>query len=112
MKGYKIVKIANKEKGNSFLRLVDFQEIVDQDQELEWYEDVSPFFMEIQKERDCPNYRKSCVYNFINDNKDPDFNAGFIEDENLIIIRIHNNYEESIIKLKEMADKLNANLYL
>lgn len=116
MRSYKNVRIAKyKMKGIASVISIpveDYRRLVESDCELSWLEDVDEDFKQCQLEDGDPNFRGTCVFNYRQSPRNPDFQATFIPITDEILIRIMNDYERSIKKLKEMAEKLNANLYL
>ncbi len=112
---YKIVRIAKyvKKGKESIVSIpyLEFKELVENDKDLKWYEDVDEGFKKRQAKRKTPALKKSATYNFKPLPETPDFRATFISFTDDIIVRIYGNYNESILKLKEMAEKLDAKLY-
>ena len=87
------------------------QKLVDNDPCLYWEEDVDEYFRERQKQRKNPAIKISFVYNYKRPPQMPDIQATFMEGADKILIRVNNVNDNSIAKLKEIAEKLKANLY-
>ena len=115
MRSYKTVRIAKYQKKGIdsiiSIPLDEFRRIIEEDPCLYWYEEVDEYFRQRQEKREKPNYNLSFVYNYKRPPKDPDINGAFIIGTDDIIVTINDNYDESIAKLKEIAEKLDANLY-
>lgn len=87
------------------------QAVVDNDPDLYWYEDVDEYYRERQKQRKTPAIRVSFVYNYERPPAVPDFNAVFLEGTDDVLVKVHNPSKQVINKLREIAEKLEANLY-
>lgn len=87
------------------------QQVVDEDPCLYWYEDIDDYYRERQKQRKTPAIRVSFVFNYKPRPEMPAIHATFAEGTDDILIKVHHPSEEAINKLKEIAEKLEANLY-
>lgn len=87
------------------------QQLVDNDPSLFWYENVDDYYRERQKARKNPAIKISFVYNYQKPPEMPDIHATFMEGPDKLLIKVNNPNEDTFLKLKEMAENLNANLY-
>lgn len=115
MRSYKNVRVAKYEmKGLESIISIPIEEyrnLIESDSELSWLEDLDESYKQLQLEDGKPNFKHTCVFNYRVSPKDPDFQATFIPITDDILIRIMNDYEGSMEKLKGIAEKLNAKIY-
>lgn len=88
-----------------------FRKVVDEDSDLNWYEDVDAHFKQRQKEREIPAWRIGFVFNYVPRPGNPEFTGSFLEGRDDIIVRVFHSSPKGLSKLKEIANKLDANLY-
>lgn len=88
--------------------LVD--QVIDNDPELSWYEDVDDYYRNRQAQRENPAVRISFVFNYNPPPSNPDFHATYFENTKYITVKIHKASADAISKLEEIAKKLEANL--
>jgi hypothetical protein len=115
MRGYKNVRIAKyKMKGVESIisiPIYEYQKVVEEDIDLCWREDVDEDFKKLKLEGNKQNFKHTCVYNYRKPPENADFQATFVPFTDDILIRIMNDYENAIKKLKDIAKRLNASLY-
>lgn len=88
-----------------------FQEIVDEDPSLYWYEDVDDYFRQRQTQRKTPAWRTSFVFNYVPRPGSPEFQATFADGTDDVIVKVFHPRPEGLNKIKEIAEKLGAMLY-
>ena len=113
---YKIVRIAKYiKKGKDSIVPIEYESFlsfVENDPCLYWYEEVDEDFLRRQLKRANPAIKKCAVYNYKKLPETSDFQATYIEGTFDIIVRIYNNKDRSIQKLKEIALGLEAELFV
>jgi len=110
MESYSIATFSTPSEGGRKLPIEEVRQVFNNDVEIQWFEDVDNNFKESQSKLESPNFKKSGVYKY--ENGKYEMELYYRDYIGTIGCKIWaKDTEGSLKKIKEIASKLECNVY-